>query len=178
MHEDADNGLIDNGPAVVSVRTMEIATAIVIMGFAALVMVSNYRLGAAWGSDGPQPGYFPFYIGVLMFISGGAVLAGQLLSRAGRAAPQAAASFVDRHSLWRVLQILIPTAVYVVFIVYLGIYVASAIFIALFMLWFGRYRIYVAVPLAIAISLALFITFEIWFLVPLPKGPLELWLGY
>ena len=173
MHEETDNG-----PAVVSVRTMEIATALVIMAFAALVMMSNYELGASWGSDGPQPGYFPFYTGILMFVSSAAIVAGQLISRAGKAAGIADVGFVDRSSLWRVIQILVPTAIYAVLIVYLGIYVASALFIALFMLWFGRYRVYVAVPLAIAISVALFVTFEVWFLVPLPKGPLELWLGY
>ena len=168
----------ENGPAVVSVRAMEIVTALAIMAFAATVMVSNFELGSAWGSDGPQPGYFPFYIGLIMLISSAAVLAGQFWSRAGKATAKASVSFVDRHSLWRVLQVLVPTAIYVVLIAYIGIYVASALFIALFMLWFGRYPIHIAAAIAIAISLALFMTFEVWFLVPLPKGPLELWLGY
>jgi putative tricarboxylic transport membrane protein len=146
------HGNSDSERAVVSTRTMEVAVAIGIMVFAAIVMVSNFELGAAWGPDGPEAGYFPFYVGVLMF--------------------------VDRGSLWRVLQILVPTAIYTVFIVYIGIYVASAIFIAIFMIWLGRYRSLVAIAVAAAIALALFLTFEVWFLVPLPKGPLETWLGY
>jgi putative tricarboxylic transport membrane protein len=160
--------------AVVSTRTMEIAVAIAMMCFAAVVMVSNFELGAAWGRDGPEAGYFPFYVGVLMFIASAITLIGQRVIH--RAAETAA--FVDRESLWRVLQILIPTAIYTVFVAYIGIYVASAIFIAIFMVWLGRYRIPVAIAAAAAVALALFLTFEVWFLVPLPKGPLEAWLGY
>ncbi len=164
----------DNGSAVISVWTMEVATAIATMAFASVVIVSNYRLGAGWTSTGPEPGYFPFYVGILMFISGAGVLVGQLISRSVRSG----APFVEFRPLRRVIQILVPTVVYVVLIAYVGIYVASALFIGLFMLWLGRYPLYVAVPVAIGIPLALFLTFEVWFLVPLPKGPLETWLGY
>jgi putative tricarboxylic transport membrane protein len=168
------HGNSDNERAVVSTRTMEVAVAIGIMVFAAIVMVSNFELGAAWGPDGPEAGYFPFYVGVLMFVASAMTLIGQRVIHS--AAEDAA--FVDRGSLWRVLQILVPTAIYTVFIVYIGIYVASAIFIAIFMIWLGRYRSLVAIAVAAAIALALFLTFEVWFLVPLPKGPLETWLGY
>lgn len=171
MQEDAEAS-----QPVVSTHTMEIAVAIIIMGFAALVMVSSYRLGAAWGSEGPESGYFPFYIGALMFLAGAGVLIRQTVGRSRVPAPDAV--FVDRASLARVFWILIPTAIYTVLIAYIGIYVSSAIFIALFMIWFGRYRTILAVPIAVAIVVALFLTFEVWFLVPLPKGPLETWLGY
>ncbi len=61
---------------------------------------------------------------------------------------------------------------------YLGIYVASAIFIFAFMLLVGRERLVRALCVSIAVPLVLFLMFEVWFLVPLPKGPFELWLGY
>jgi hypothetical protein len=46
------------------------------------------------------------------------------------------------------------------------------------MVWQGKYRWWVAAIIAIAICVGLFFMFEVWFLVPLPKGPLESWLGY
>ena len=61
---------------------------------------------------------------------------------------------------------------------FLGLYVSSAIFIAFFMAWLGKYPLYKIVPVAILIPVALFFMFEVWFLVPLPKGPLETALGY
>jgi len=77
-----------------------------------------------------------------------------------------------------VLQVLIPTIVYCVVIYYLGIYVATTLFIFAFMVWLGRYRIVTAAVISLAVSVALFLTFEVWFLVPLPKGPIETHLGY
>jgi hypothetical protein len=156
---------------------MEIATAIVIIAFASVVMISNYELGAGWDSSGPESGYFPFYVGVILFISGVAILIGELTEVIkGRASE--AGSFVDRGPFVQVLRIFIPMIVYIVGVVYIGIYVSTAIFIAAFMVWLGKYRVIVAALFGIGIAVALFLTFEVWFLVPLPKGPLENMLGY
>jgi hypothetical protein len=164
---------MEGGRSLVSVRTMEIATALIIMLAAAVVMWSNYRLGAGWDSSGPQSGYFPFYIGLILFISGGAILIGELMK--GETERE---SFVETGPFLRVLQIVIPTLIYVIAVVYIGIYVSTAVFISVFMVWLGRYRIITGAVFGIAIAFALFLTFEVWFLVPLPKGPLEALFGY
>lgn len=161
--------------AVVSNRTMEIAVAVVIMAFSALVMVSNYELGASWSSDGPEAGYFPFYVGVILFLSALSIFVGQLVGR-GRLSD--GGTFVTRGPFLRVLQVLFPTIGYVVLISYIGIYVSTALFITFFMVWLGRYRIPLAIAMGVGVAVILFFTFEIWFLVALPKGPLEAWLGY
>lgn len=164
----------EHGRSVISVHTMEIATALAIIAFAMVVMISNYRLGAGWDSNGPQSGYFPFYVGVVLGISGLAILIGQIAR--GTAVNRNA--FVNRRPLVRVLQILLPTVLFAVAIAGIGIYVSTAIFIMGFMIWLGRYRFYVAVPVGVGIALVLFFTFEVWFLVPLPKGPFEALFGY
>lgn len=163
--------------SLVSIRTMEIATAIVIIVFAAVVMIDNYELGAGWDSSGPQSGYFPFYVGAILFISGAAILVGELIELFKRQARESG-SFVDTGPFLQVLRIFIPVIVYVIGIVYIGIYVSTAIFIGAFMVWLGNYRVIVGALFGIAIAVALFFTFEVWFLVPLPKGPLETMLGY
>jgi len=156
---------------------MEIATAIVILAFASVVIIDNYELGAGWDSSGPESGYFPFYVGIILFISGAAILLGELNEIfKGRASE--AGSFVETGPFFQVLRIFIPMIVYVIGIIYLGIYVSTAIFISAFMVWLGKYRAVVAALFGIGIALALFFTFEVWFLVPLPKGPLEVMLGY
>jgi MFS family permease len=164
----------ENGRAIVSNHTMEIATAIAIMIAGALVMTSNYELGMGWDSNGPQSGYFPFYVGVILFISATATLVTEILKR--DAADRDA--FVESKPFLRVLQIVIPTIIYVVAIIYIGIYVATAIFVTTFMIWLGKYRWYLAVAFGVGIAVALFFTFEVWFLVPLPKGPVEALFGY
>ncbi|GGF88158.1 hypothetical protein GCM10007301_55080 [Azorhizobium oxalatiphilum] len=154
-------------------RTMDIVVALLFMGLAGLVMADSWRIGARWASDGPQAGYFPFYVGLIMMVASVTTLLQNLLTR-----HPDRANFVDRSQFRSVLQVLVPTIAYVVLIAFIGLYVASAIFIAFFMWWLGKYKPLLIVPVAIGVPLVLFVMFEVWFLVPLPKGPLETALGY
>jgi hypothetical protein len=159
---------------VVTNRTMEIVVALVMMGIATVVMVSTYRLGAGWEpSVGPQSGYFPFYIALIMFLASAATLVKNLVTKS----PDLS-SFVERDQFTLVLKVFIPTVIFVVATIYIGIYVSGFLFIAFFMIWLGKYPLYKALPISAAVPIVLFVVFEIWFLVPLPKGPLEFWLGY
>src|SRR5689334_11272463 len=158
---------------IVSHRTMEIVVAVLFLVVAAIVMMDSRRIGAGWvDPDGPQAGYFPMRIGVIMAIASLVVLVQSVIARDGHR------SFVDRHALGQVLIVLVPAAVYVAVLDHIGIYVASAIYIAAFMLYMGRYRVITSAAVGIGVSIALFFMFEIWFLVPLPKGPLEEMLGF
>ncbi len=155
-----------------SVRAVEIGVAAAIFAFGALVAADSYRLGARWGEDGPQAGYFPFYIGILICFAGVAILL-----KALRNASLSEESFVSREELKKILTVLVPTTVYVALIAPLGLYVASTLYIAYFMRRLGEYSWVKTVPVAAGVSIAFFLVFEIWFQVPLPKGPLEAWLG-
>ena len=159
--------------AVTTHHTMEIVVALMFAALAVVVMVDSNRVGNGWASDGPEAGYFPFYVGLIMFVSSCVILVSNLLSRT----PNMAA-FVERGQFILVLKVLIPTVAFVGLIWVLGIYLAAAVFIAFFMSWLGRYPVARIVPIAVLIPLALFVMFEIWFLVPLPKGPVEAMLGY
>ena len=165
---------MDNGTdrSAASTRAVEIGVAGVILLFGLVVVVDSYRLGASWGEDGPQPGYFPFYVGLLICIS-----SAMILLRAARNSALAAESFVSREELKKILIVLVPTVVYVSLIAYLGFYVASTLYIAYFMWQLGKYPWIKIVPVAVGVSVAFFLIFEIWFSVPLPKGPLEAALG-
>ena len=107
-----------------------------------------------------------------MFVASAVTFGTNLLARTG------SANFVERSQFVQVLQVFVPTVIYVLLIGFLGLYVSSAIFIAFFMWWLGKYPLYKIVPIAILVPIALFFMFEVWFLVPLPKGPLEAALGY
>lgn len=156
----------------VSTRVMELVVAVLFMATAVLIMYDNWRIGAAWGDSGPEAGYFPFRIGAIMFIASAVTFGVNLLAKTP------SSNFVERSQVLQVLKVLIPTAVFVVAIGFVGIYVAAAIFITFFMWWLGKYPLYKILPVAILVPIALFFMFEVWFLVPLPKGPLEYALGY
>ena len=165
---------MENGEdrSAASVKAVEIGIAVAIFLFGALVVFDSYRLGARWGDDGPQPGYFPFYIGVLICLSGATILA-----RALRNSTLAGESFVSREELKKILTVLVPTVVYFGMIAYLGFYAASTLYIAYFMWRLGEYPWIKIVPVSVGVSVFFFLIFEVWFQVPLPKGPLEAALG-
>ena len=160
----------------ISTRTMEIVVAIVLFGIGSLVVYDSHRLGSSWGSDGPEAGYFPFYIGSIICLSSVVVFVQQMFGRSGRRG----GTFVEWQALKQVLAVLIPAVLYVLGIQIIGLYVASAIYIALFMRMLGKYNWFKSAALGFAVSAVAFITFEVWFQVPLYKGrfdPLS-FLGY
>jgi len=161
------------GPRLVSNQTMEIVTAIFFLTASAIVISDALRLGISWNFDGPAAGYFPFYIAVVMGISSLINLFQAFTNK-----ESAQETFVTRDAVFKVAQVLFPLALLIFSVGYIGIYVAGALYIGLFMWWFGGYRIWQALPVGIAISFVQFMLFEVWFLTPLPKGPLEAWLGY
>ena len=153
-------------------KSAEVAVAASIFLLGAIVIYDSARLGARWGDDGPQAGYFPFYIGLILCASSAVNLVLALLNRRDRDR-----TFVEVGQLKLVLTVLIPSAIYVGLIGWTGIYVASAVYVAFFMRRLGKYPWWKVAAVSIGNSVAFFLIFEIWFKVPLPKGPVEALLG-
>jgi len=150
---------------------MTVAAIVAVLGL--IVIFDSRRVGAGWAEDGPQAGYFPFYIGILMTAAAVVVFFHTL-----RGLVEHRAWFATVNQLRHVYSVLLPTCVYVGAIYFVGIYVASAVFIGWFMMRHGRFGWLAALPVSLGVPLLLFMLFEKWFLVPLPKGPLERLLGY
>jgi hypothetical protein len=150
----------------ITVRAAEIVVASFLLALGALVVFDSRRLGASWGSDGPEAGYFPFYIGLIICLASLAILVQAILDRDGRGRKL----FVEWQPLRQVLSVLLPATLFVLAIQVVGLYVAAALYIAGFMLWLGNYSVAKSALLGVAVSAVAFVTFEIWFQVPLYKG--------
>src|SRR6185503_4833935 len=124
------------GRVALRTKSAEIAVAALFLMAGVLVMYDSVRLGATWGDDGPKPGYFPFYIGLIITVAAVMNLARGFMIPADKNPP-----FVLAGQLKMVLTVLVPAAV------------------------------------SAGTAVALFLIFERWFLVPLPKGPIEAFLG-
>jgi hypothetical protein len=169
-----DNDEADSGPPLVTNRTVDIAVATILLALSLLVISESLKLGRGWiEGQGPAPGYFPFYIALALGIGS----AMNLVRAFMRVEKNGGEAFVGTLQFGRVLSVLVPTIGYVLAIQFLGIYVASAIFIAAFMTYFGGDSLFKSVAVGIGVPIAIFFMFEKWFLVPLPKGPLEAVLG-
>jgi putative tricarboxylic transport membrane protein len=152
-------------------RTADLTTALILVAGGLLVIWDSLRLGAGWGTDGPESGFFPFWLAVIL-IAACSVIGWQAQRR------KTGAPFVRREQLKPVLSTLLPCAGFVVLVQFLGLYVATALFMGFYMRWIGRYGWVLVSLLSVLFPVLTFIVFEKWFLVPMPKGPLEAWLGY
>ena len=153
-------------------RSVEICVALSIAAFALTVIVGSIQVGVGWGTEGPKPGFFPFYVALIILASSAINLTEVLAARRENRL------FAEWGQLLKVISLLVPTAIYVAVIPWSGIYVASALLIAVFMKWLGDYGWGMVAPVAIGVPMVTFIIFEKWFLVPLPKGPIEEYLGF
>jgi putative tricarboxylic transport membrane protein len=155
----------------IGVRWPELLVALFLMALATLVLVDSWRVGVGWADDGPQSGYFPFYIGLALLASSGWTAFKQL-RRWG-----VVEVFAERAQAKSVLSILLPMTVYVAGVWLLGIYVASLLLIGFFMIRHGKHGAALTAAVAVGVPLFFYAVFERWFLVPLPKGPLEVLIG-
>jgi hypothetical protein len=161
---------------VIRNHAVEKAFCLLTLALGLLVIVDSRRIGAGWADDGPQSGYFPFYIGLALVVSSAVLLGSSFRGRASAAA-EGGAAFVTGEALVRIWGVLWPLVLFVALIAPLGIYVAAALFIAFFMWRHGDHGIVGGFITPIAVPAIAFLMFERWFKVPLPKGPLEAILG-
>lgn len=154
-------------------RGPELVVGLITMGLAGLVITDSMRVGTGWGDEGPQAGYFPFYIGLILLAASGTVVLSTLLKWG-----KSKGVFATREELVPVFQMLVPMVIYVVAMVFLGIYLPSAILIGYFMRHHGKFAWPSSLSVSIGVPLVFFLVFERWFLVPLPKGPIENMLGF
>jgi putative tricarboxylic transport membrane protein len=162
-----------DSPPVTDTHFVEIVVSLLLIALALTLGFDNWRTGISWDSTGPQAGYFPFYLSVILGLASLYGLATTLLARQG-----AAETFVTRAQLRRVMAVFVPTLLFCLATQYLGMYVASFLLIAIFMRMVGRIALWKSLLTAFLFTAIMFVTFDIAFDVIMPKGPLEAAFGY
>ena len=154
-----------------SLRAADLATAAVLLALGGLVLVAALRMGIGWGSDGPESGFVPFWLATILIVSCVAIIVRAIRRRSER-------RFAGREQLEHVLEVLLPAAAMIGLTPLVGLYVAGALYMGFYMRWGGRHSWPFALALPLGFVGVVFVVVERWFLVPLPKGPLETWLGW
>jgi putative tricarboxylic transport membrane protein len=163
----------EDSPAVTNSRAVDVTVSLLLLALAVVLAWDNWRTGASWDSTGPEPGYFPFYLSVIL---GGASLYG--IGAALLSNKEAVETFVTRAQLRRVMAVFLPTLLFCIAMQVLGIYVASFLLIAGFMRIVGKIALWKSLLTAFLFSAVMFVTFDLVFDVIMPKGPLEAAFGY
>ena len=165
---DHDPSDTKESPTVAKNNTVDMLVSILTFVFGVVLMFEAYRLGNTWTSDGPGAGYFPFYIGLIIVVASLGIFYQAVFSKS-----RDTGTFVDRSQAVRVISVLLPAAVFVLAAMFVGLYVASAIYIAAFMIVLGKYPPARSIVLSVVIVAVFFLMFEVWFKVPLYKGSLD-----
>jgi hypothetical protein len=152
-------------------RTLEIGTAATLGLFAGAVIAGSLQLETGWAATGPQSGYVPLRLGVLLLVVSALLLLQAVRGPAGE-------PFATREQLGRSLSLLLPTIVMAVGMAFLGVYLTGAVYLAYMARTHGHFSWTRAIALGVVATVLFFLTFEIWFGVPLAKGPVETWLGF
>ena len=160
-------------PSLISTQAVEVTVMVLLLCVAVFLGWDNLRIGAGWAPDGPEPGYFPFYLSVLL---GGASVIGIFSALRNRSLREEI--FVGRSAFGRVLRVFIPTLFFVLAVQFLGIYVSSFLFVTLFMVFIGKIAVWKSVLTGLIFSIGMFFIFDVEFNVLLPKGPLEAAFGF
>ena len=169
MSNGSSEGVRRAGP---SQRSVEIGVTLLMALFALIVIAGSVQAGLGWGAEGPKAGFVPFYVGLVILGSSIINFGGVISLRPDDRL------FAEWGQLSQVMSMLVPTAIYVALVPCIGIYVASALLIAIFMRWLGKYGWGRVAAVAVGVPFATFLIFERWFLLPLPKGPIEAYLGF
>ena len=147
---------------------MEVATSCFTIGVGAIVTIGSREYGTGWGDAGPQPGYFPFYVGLIIILASlGALFQAVALHRDRQEA------FLTVEQGKRILSFFGPMLAFVVLAIFLGLYVALFLYLTSVMVVQGGFRPIKAVAVGLGTAVISYVIFEIWFQVPLLKGPLE-----
>jgi hypothetical protein len=162
-----------DSPAVTDSSSVEMVVSLLLFALAVLLGYDNWRTGIGWDSTGPQAGYFPFYLSVIL---GVASLYG--FGKTWLARKEAAETFVTRAQLQRVMAVFVPTLLFCLATQFLGLYVASFLLIGGFMRLIGKIAWWKSLITAFIFTALMFVTFDIAFDVIMPKGPLEAAFGY
>jgi putative tricarboxylic transport membrane protein len=150
-------------------KAVETGITLLIAVFGALVIIGSLRAGINWAAEGPRAGFVPFYVGIF-------IVAASAVNLWNALRDENDGLFAEWGQLRQVMSVVVPTAIYVGSMPFVGLYVASIIFIGWFMRWLGIYSWLTVIAVSFGMPIVTYFIFERWFLVPLPKGPIEQWL--
>jgi hypothetical protein len=147
-------------------RKAEITCGLALLALGILVIRESLKLNIGWGLNGPEAGFFPFWLALGLVICSAAVVLEAFLN------PKTAARrpFISREGIVPVLKVALPAFGMVALTEAIGLYPAALIYLAVYMRWIGKHRWLTTAAISILVPVASYFIFDKWFLIPMPKG--------
>jgi hypothetical protein len=147
-------------------RKADIVFALCLLVLAILVAWESLKLDIGWGLNGPEGGFFPFWLAVGLGICCLVILAQAL----GNHSPDSWKPLVTPGGWAPILKVALPATAMVALTEMIGLYLAAALYIGFYMRWIGRHHWLLVFAVSIVVPLGSYFLFDKWFLIPMPKG--------
>lgn len=147
-------------------RKADIACGLALLLLGGLVVWESLKLKIGWGLNGPEGGFFPFWLAVGLAVCSGATV----LKAFFRGSSYGDLPFVRKGGWVPVVKVAVPAFGMVALTEAIGLYPAAAVYLAVYMRWIGRHRWITILLVSILLPVASYFIFDKWFLIPMPKG--------
>jgi hypothetical protein len=154
------------GSALLTRKAAEIAFAAGLLAFGAMMIVGAREMETGWDRSGPEAGYFPLRIGILLVGTSLVILVRECLR------PNGGQALIGRKGGANAALFALPLVALVAAVPWIGLYLAAAAYLLIAIGAVGRAPWRQAVAVALLTPTAMFALFEFAFRTPLPKGPL------
>jgi putative tricarboxylic transport membrane protein len=154
-------------------RKADVGVALLLLALAILVAWEALKLDIGWGVNGPEGGFFPFWLAVGLGVCCSVILAKALGSTAA-----ALRQPLVRPGGWLpILKVALPATAMVALTEMIGLYPAAALYIGVYMRWIGKHDWLLVLAVSLGVPLCSYAIFDAWFLIPMPKGRWGEYLG-
>ena len=157
-------------------RKADAICALIILAIGMVVVYDAGQYGVfGWGLAGPEPGMYPFLLGLGLVVGSALILVRSFLRHDPSTFDK---PFIPLGGRQPVLAVAIPATLMVLLTHFIGLYLAAGLYLAVYMRWIGKYRWIAVLAVSILIPLLGYCVFEKWFLISLPEGSLTGHLGF
>jgi putative tricarboxylic transport membrane protein len=147
-------------------RKADIVLALFLFVLAIIVAWEALKLDIGWGLNGPEGGFFPFWLAVGLAICCLVIL----VQAVRRLSPALQQPLVKPGGWTPILKVALPATAMVALTEVIGLYAAAALYIGFYMRWIGKHHWLLVLTVSLGVPLVSYMIFDKWFLIQMPKG--------
>ena len=146
-------------------RAVEFGAVVCLLVLGVVLLAESIELGPGWGESGPQPGFFPFVMTILLVLGTLGVIYVELYRQS-----DTRPFFEVSEEVADLLKVGIPIVIVAFVIRWLGLYAGAGLYIAFFMAWYGKFRWYSALAGGIILPVVLWLVLREGFNISMPMS--------
>lgn len=145
-------------------KWMDVVTLSLLLVLGCFVTYNAYMLGPGYGAQGPEPGFWPFWLAVMFMVGG--IVAMVLTVRN----PDENPFFEAKQEVIDLVSVGAPVLAVVLLNYWLGIFFSAMVYLGFFMWWYGKFTWYTSIASGIAFGIVLYFAIRVGFNLSMPMS--------